>query len=263
MPRTTSLLIIAVLVLLEHVAALGPVLPDLATAGDFVILATAGITNAGITDVEQSYIYGNIGVYTGTAASLIGFSLEIETSPPNAGQFAASRQLVGGKVYAADYPDPADYEVPPTSSKLERASGDMDDAYAAASSADCAADCDTYTDISLTGSLGPGLYTWGTSVTTSTNLNIDGTANDTWIFHSAGAVTIAANTQVILNGEAKAENIVWVVAGAMTVGENAHLKGIVMVTGAATFNTGASLDGRLLAETVTLQANTFNKPLSE
>ena len=268
MPRTTSLLIIAVLVLLEHVAALGPDLPDLLTAGDFVILAKAGITNAGVTNVDKSEITGDIGVYPGTEASLTGFSLAMDTSLEPAGQFATSVQQVEGtgRVYAANY-------ALPTPSKMEAASQHMDLAYTNASSAACAtpatpgganflqvSSCTTYDELNLHGLLGPGLYKWEGALTTSEDVTLSGGENDTWIFHSAGAINIAANTSVILNGGAKAENIVWVTAGAMTVGENAHLEGIVIVKSAATFVTGASLRGRLLAETVTLKKNTITPP---
>mgnify|MGYP002631073190 CR=1 FL=1 len=254
MPRTTSLLILAVLVLLEHGAALGsgPDLPDLHLAGEFVILAKAGITNAGITDVEKSKITGDIGVYPGMEASLTGFSLVMDTSDEFAGQFATSAQQVDDgtrRVYAANYASP-------TPSTLETAIGDMDLAYTAASSAPCATlpDCTTYDENNLHGDILPGLYKWGGAVTTSEDITLSGGENDTWIFHSAGAVNIAANTLVNL-GEAKAENIFWVIAGAMTVGENAHLEGTVIVKSAATFHKGASLNGRLFAETITLQKN--------
>jgi hypothetical protein len=261
MPRTTSLLIIAVLVLLEHGAAEhgaahGPVLPLLGRAGDFVILAKAGITNAGDTNVEQSEITGNIGVYPGEEASLTGFALAMDTSSQNEGQFATSAQQVNGSVvYAANYAEP-------TPDNLKTAIGDMDLAYnTIASSAACAPDC-THDEHDLHGLLPPGLYKWDGAMTTSEDVKLKpGGVDDTWIFHSAGDVNIAANTRVDL-GDAKAENIFWVIAGAMTVGENAHLEGIVIVKSAATFTTGASLHGRLLAETVTLQKNNITQPES-
>jgi hypothetical protein len=59
----------------------------------------------------------------------------------------------------------------------------------------------------------------------------------------------AANTDVILAGGAKSENIFWQVAGLVNVGAGAHLEGVLLVKTSVTFKTGSSLLGRGLAQT--------------
>jgi hypothetical protein len=247
MPRTTSLLITAVLLLLEHAAAqegLGPAPVLLGTAGDFVILAKAGITTA-----PTSIITGDIGVSPIAASFMTGFSLTADSS----NQFATSVQVVGN-VYAANY-------AVPTPAKMTTAISDMETAYTDASGR-ANPDFNEYKAGLLGGlTLEPGLYKWTSDVYISDDVTISGGSNDTWIFHSTGSVNMAANKNVILAGGAQAANIVWVIAGKMEVLAGAHLEGIVIVKKAANFITGASLNGRVLAQTeVTLQKNDITQP---
>ena len=60
---------------------------------------------------------------------------------------------------------------------------------------------------------------------------------------------------------AQAKNIFWQVAGAVTIGTTAHLEGVVLAKTLIAVNTGASVNGRLLAQTaVTLQMNSVTQP---
>ena len=53
----------------------------------------------------------------------------------------------------------------------------------------------------------------------------------------------------------------WQVAGAVTIGTTAHFEGIVLAKTMIAVNTGASANGRLLAQTaVTLQQNAVTQP---
>jgi hypothetical protein len=52
-----------------------------------------------------------------------------------------------------------------------------------------------------------------------------------------------------LSGGAQAKNIFWQVAGAVDFGATSHSEGIVLSQTAITLETGASIDGRLLAQT--------------
>jgi hypothetical protein len=54
---------------------------------------------------------------------------------------------------------------------------------------------------------------------------------------------------VTLTGGAKAENIFWQVTGLVEVAAGMHLEGILLVKTGVTFKTGASLNGRVLAQT--------------
>jgi Ice-binding-like len=64
-----------------------------------------------------------------------------------------------------------------------------------------------------------------------------------------------------LTGGAQAKNVVWQVAGATAIGTTAHFEGILLDQTSVAVNTGASVTGRLLAQTaVTLQMNTLTQP---
>jgi hypothetical protein len=66
---------------------------------------------------------------------------------------------------------------------------------------------------------------------------------------------------VTLAGGALARNIVWVVAGAITVGTSSQFEGILLGSTGITFQTGSSITGRLFSQTaVALQQATVNSP---
>jgi hypothetical protein len=97
--------------------------------------------------------------------------------------------------------------------------------------------------------LAPGLYTWGSSVTISTDLTLDGGAADISILQISDDLDLSTATSVVLSGGARAENVYWVVAGQATVHANAHLEGVVLSQTSIDLRTGASVEGRLLAQT--------------
>ena len=108
--------------------------------------------------------------------------------------------------------------------------------------------------------LAPGLYKWTTSVTASGDVTISGTSTDVWIFQIAGALSIANSKKVILVG-ALAKNIFWQVASGAVVGTGAHLEGILLSKTTGVLQTGASMNGRILAQTaVTFQKATLTQP---
>ena len=109
--------------------------------------------------------------------------------------------------------------------------------------------------------LAPGLYKWATGVSISTDVTLAGGPDDVWIFQVAGPLNQAAATRVTLAGGALAKNIFWQVAGAVTVGSTAHFEGVVLGKTMIAVNTGASVNGRLLAQTaITLQMNPITQP---
>ena len=64
-----------------------------------------------------------------------------------------------------------------------------------------------------------------------------------------------------LAGGAQAKNIFWQVAGGVTIGTTAHFEGVALSQTIIAVNTGASVNGRLLAQTaVTLQMNAVTQP---
>ncbi len=109
--------------------------------------------------------------------------------------------------------------------------------------------------------LEPGLYKWGTGLLITTDVTLTGGPDDVWIFQVAGTLNQANGTRVILAGGARAKNIFWQVAGATTIGTTAHFEGVVLGNTMIAVNTGASVNGRLLAQTaVTPQMNAVTQP---
>lgn len=224
-----------------------PASVDLGTSGDFVILAKTGITTTGVTAIT-----GDIGVSPASASVITGFGLSLDAS----GEFSTS-SLVVGKVYAADYTDP-------TPTKMTTAISDMQTAYTDAAgrvSPD-------YTELhagDVTGqTLTRGLYKWGTSLQISGGgVTISGSSTDVWIFQIAQDLIVANGANVTLSGGAQPANIFWQVAGQVTLGTTAQMKGIVMCQTQIAMNSGASLDGRALAQTaVTTDGNAIAEPTS-
>jgi hypothetical protein len=218
----------------------------LGTAGNFAILAKSGIST-----VPTSAVTGDIGVSPIDSTAITGFSLNHAPASP----FATSTQITG-KAYASDYSDP-------TPANLNAAVGDMETAYTDA------AGRTTPDFIEMGGgeigglTLAPGLYKWGTGVLISTDVTLDGSPTDIWIFQIDGTLVQANEKRVILTGGALPENIFWQCAGAVTLGTSAHFEGIVLANTSATLGNGTSVNGRLLVKTaVTLTANTITAPPS-
>ena len=107
----------------------------------------------------------------------------------------------------------------------------------------------------------PGLYKWGTGVSLPGTVTLTGGANDVWIFQVAQNLTVGNGAIVTLSGGALAKNVFWQVAGQATLGTTADFKGIILSKTLISFNTGAQITGRALAQTaVTLNATTVTNP---
>jgi hypothetical protein len=107
----------------------------------------------------------------------------------------------------------------------------------------------------------PGLYTWTTGVTISTDVTLLGGANDVWIFQIPGNLTMSNAKNIILSGGAKAKNIFWQVAGFAEIGTTAHFEGILLSQTEIRLRTGATMNGRALAQSqVTLESSTVTTP---
>jgi hypothetical protein len=124
--------------------------------------------------------------------------------------------------------------------------------------------------VSVAGNIGgqtltPGLYASTSSLAISSGdltLDAQGDANAVFIFQIASTLTTTSGRQVILTGGAQSANIFWQVGSSATIGTNSVFKGTIMALQAISLATGATLDGRALAEIagVTLQSNTMTKP---
>jgi len=222
-----------------------PVPVDLGTAGDFALLAKTGISVTG-----AALITGDVGVSPVAATYITGCGPIMDAS----GTFSTS-SLVVGKIYAADY-------TAPTPTKMTTAVGDMETAYTDAAGRTLPDYTEQFAG-DLTGkTLTHGLYKWSTGVMISAaGVTISGTATDVWIFQIAGTLTVASGAIVTLSGGALARNIFWQVAGQTTFGTTADFKGIILCKTLIEMQTGATLNGRALAQTaVTIDGNAVSKP---
>ena len=221
-------------------AALSPV--ALGSAENYVILAKTAVNNS-----PTSAVTGNIGLSPAATSYVTGLSLT------NATGYASSVQVTG-QVFAADMADP-------TPNTLTTAVSNMTTAYNDAAGR-TAPDFVEFGAGDLSGkTLKPGLYKWSNTVIMPTDVTISGTETDVWIFQIAGNLTVSAAKNIILTGGALAKNIFWQVAGQVTLGTTSHFEGIILSMTGITFQTGASLNGRALAQTaVVLDSNAVTKP---
>jgi hypothetical protein len=216
---------------------------DLGTAGQFVILSKGGVST-----VPTSAVTGDVGVSPVAATYITQFSLIADAT----NVFSTSTQVTG-KLYAADY-------AAPTPSKLTTAVSDMETAFTAA-----AGRTPDFTEV-FTGNIGgktlvPGIYKWGTGVLIPTDLTLTGSASDIWIFMIAQDLTVSNAVHVVLAGGALPKNVFWQVAGGATFGTTSHFEGIVLSKTSITLATGASINGRLLAQTnIAIAGSTVVEP---
>ena len=207
------------------VAALDRV--GLGTASNFGVLGGTAVTNTG-----PSMINGHLGVSPGTAVT--GF-------PP--GQ-------VNGETHAAD-------------AVAGTAQDDLTIAYLDAAG--------RATDVTVTAdlagqSLVPGVYT-GDTLALNGQLTLDG-ANETdpvFIFQSASTLITGSSSSIVFINGATACDVYWQVGSSATIGTTTSFAGTVMALTSITANTGATVQGRLLARNgaVTLDNNMINVPSCE
>jgi hypothetical protein len=219
-----------------------PAFVDLGTSGNFVLLAKTAIST-----VPASVITGDVGVSPAAATFITGFNLTHATG------YATSPQVTGF-VYAADMASP-------TPSNLTTAVSDMETAFTDAAGRVTPDFVELHVGDLGGKTLIPGLYKWGTSVTAPASFVIEGDTDAIWIFQIAGDLTISSDINVTLSGGAQAKNIFWQVSGEVTIGTNAHFEGILLSMTAINFNTGASLNGRALAQSaIALDQNAITHP---
>jgi hypothetical protein len=231
--RVSALLMGAALVLCLTAANLAaqapaPLAPvDLGSAGTYAVLGASTVTNTG-----PSVINGDLGVWPGTAY--------VPGTP------AAT---VNGTIHAL---------------------GDIAAQHAQASLAIAYNDAAgrTVGVVGVAGDLGgrtlaPGLYksTSTLAITGDLTLDANGDPNAVFIFQVGSALTVATGGRVVLSGGAKAANVFWQVGSSATLGTHSALKGTVMAYASITIATGATLDGRALAQhaAVTLDTNAVTK----
>jgi len=226
---------VAMAFLHQNATAQAPV--DLGTADGFSVLAGTGISNTGKTTIT-----GNVGLSPTTGAAITGF-------PP---------ALVNGTVYTVNSFGPVGSIN--NAGLLTVAKNDLTTAYnnAAGHPANV-----TYGPVFNLGgqTLVGGVYK-GTSslgITGTLTLNAAGNSNAVWIFQTGPSSTLitASNSKVVLINGAQACMVFWQVTSSATLGTNSIFAGTVLALTSIQALTGATVNGRLLAQNgaVTLDSN--------
>lgn len=196
----------------------------LGTAARFAVLgATPNVTNTGPT-----VVIGDVGVWP--AASITGF-------PP------------GSVIGSLHFGDPA----------AQQAQADLTVAYNDASGRSCPL-LNNLTGLVLGSggtvlTLTPGVYCFASTAQLTGNLVLNGAG--VYIFQVGSALTTASGSSITLTNGAEACGVWWQVTSNATLGTTTSLAGSVLALTSITLNTGASVNGRLLARngTVTLDSN--------
>ena len=183
----------------------------------FAVLAGAGITVAG--GANSSAITGNIG-----------------TSPTLSVTGLGNVTLTGVNETA-------------NSGVMLAAKSDLTSAFNAAALAPATT---SYATIQNLGGLVlfPGVYSEPSSfgIIGTLTLDADGEANPVWIFQSGSTLTTATSSAVKLVDGAQAGDVFWEVGTSATLGSSSSFAGNLLASASITAGTGATVDGRLLAE---------------
>ncbi len=211
---------------------------DLGVAKSFSVMAYTSITSA-----PTSNITGKVGLKPGIR-SLIKINPATEVS--------------GGslEVYAGDdVGDPQNY--------ITMAREDLIAAYRDAASRTPDKDKKEAYKGDLSGKiLPPGVYHFSTGSSIASDVSLEGTDSDVWIFQVDGDLSVADNVRVNLSGNAKPKNVYWQISGKTTLGSHSMMVGTVMNQLTFELKSNAQVLGRVLNKNgkVLLSQNTITKP---
>jgi hypothetical protein len=146
---------------------------------------------------------------------------------------------------------------------MTTAISDLETAYTTANGL---ASCDTELGAGNLGGLTipAGVHKFSNNVIIPTDVTLEGSATDVWVFQIAGTLDISSATTVQLTGGALAENVYWLVAGTTTLETTSVFNGNIISgpdTSGIILQNGAILNGRALGQKeVTLIANNVTNP---
>jgi hypothetical protein len=206
---------------------------NLGTTSTFAVLAGSTITNTGTTTINGD-VGGDVGLFPGTAFT---------------GQDSAS---ISGIVHIAD-------------TVAIKAKADLVTAYDDANGRTPV----TRIATELGGTtLTPGVYDSadGTfQITGTLTLDAQGDPDGVFIFKTASTLITASNSNVNLINSARFCRTFWAVGSSATLGTNSNFVGHILAMTSITVNTGASVQGQLLARNgaVTLDNNTITNGICD
>ena len=212
---------------------------ELGGAGNYAILAGTGITT-----VPSSVITGDIAVYPAALAAMTGFSFTSDsTGAALSTQIVGETQQVSHQAYGKGGTVDEDLTL-----AVDAMVAAYDNAAARARTVSPNDDNYNFMDGLLDGqTLTPGVYDFTTGVSLNGDITFSG--DGVFIIKMTGNLVQAGMTNVILADGAAANKIFWQVAGTVSVGAGAHMKGIILGNTSVAFVTGSSLDGRVFAKT--------------
>jgi ice-binding like protein len=203
--------------------------PATALAATDPLLNTAGnfavLSGAGMTNTGPSWITGAIGA---SVAGITGF-------PPG----TAGPQHIGDSAYTV-------------------AETDLVGTYTRAAAEPTTTD---YSNVNLGGlTLGPGVYNQSTAPTLTGTLTLSG--GGVYIFKIGSTLITASGSRVSLINGAQPCDIFWTVGSSATLNTSTTFVGNIMAVASIQMLTGATLNGRALAQTaaVTLDTNRIIQP---
>ena len=198
---------------------------DLGAANSFAVLAGTGITNTGPTTLT-----GDIGTFPTPTITGVGL---ITVNGTNHGADAVTQQAKDDLVNA--------YNVlarQPVDATVSRDLGGQ--------------------------TLVPGVYFSASTMALTGELVLDGKGdpNAVFVFQVGSSLTTATASSVRLINSAQSCNVFWQLGASATLGTTSTLRGSVLALTSVTANTGAVVDGRLLARNgaVTLDTDTVTRP---
>jgi len=246
--RFMPLLLIVLLVSLMAVPTASMAQPTVAkvTLGEtsnFAVLAGTTITNTGSTIISGSIPEGggNVGLYPGTAFP---------------GQ--ADVIMTGWTAYLSD-----------SAGVALRAKNDLVGAYLDAAGRTPTTTF-TATDNQLGGkTLKSGVYAFGHAATANITaaspliLDAEGNPEAVFIFQASSDLITASGSEIVLINGARYCRVFWQVTSSATLGTNSNFVGHIFALTSITANTGAKVQGQLLARNgaVTLDTNTITNGL--
>jgi hypothetical protein len=199
---------------------------ELGSAAGFAVLAGTTVTNTG-----GSIINGDLGVWPGTAVT--GFGPGRVNGTIHAGDVAAHHAQASLTIA---YDDAAGRKT-----GVVGVAGDLGGQ-----------------------TLGPGLYKSTSTLAITGDLTLDakGDPNAVFVFQIASGLTVNSTSGIVLSGGAQATNVFWQVGSSATLGVGSAFKGTILALTSISIATGATLDGRALAQHggVTLQSNAIVAP---
>ncbi|MGZ3789818.1 MAG: ice-binding family protein [Bacteriovorax sp.] len=110
--------------------------------------------------------------------------------------------------------------------------------------------------------LPPGVYHFSNGATAGTDLSLEGSDTDVWIFQITGNLNVAKDVRINLSGGAQAKNIFWQVSGKVTMEPFSVVAGTVISQLTFEMKQNAQIVGRAVSKNgkILMSQNTITKP---